>query len=165
MTISSYRIVTFNTQFDRQAFCSNSEPLNQYLKTQVSQDIKRRISTCYLAVTQQDSIAGYYTLAANSILLTDLPDTIRKKMPRYPTVPAVLMGRLAIDKSHLRKGLGSALLVDALKRANNAEMAVYALIVDAKDDNAKDFYSHFGFIPFKEQSHKLFYPLANLTHL
>lgn len=97
--------------------------------------------------------------------LLDLPEEKRNKMPRYPSVPAVLMGRLAIDQAHTGKGLGAALLIDALKRANQAEIAAYALIVDAKDDNAQSFYRHFGFISFPDHQYKLFCPLGNLPKI
>lgn len=163
-TAAPYRVVRFDAQYDRQSFCCRSEPLNRYLQQQVSQDIKRRVAACFLAITTHNQIAGYYTLAATSVPLLDLPEDKRKKMPRYPSVPAVLMGRLAIDQTHTGKGLGAALLVDALQRASLAEIAAYALIVDAKDDNAQSFYHHFGFIPFTDHQNKLFYPLGNLPN-
>ncbi|MFD1244858.1 GNAT family N-acetyltransferase [Paralysiella testudinis] len=162
LSVPEYRILPFDTALDRKAFCCDIEVLNHYLQTQVSQDIKRRIAACFMVVTTQQQIAGYYTLASTSVALTDLPETMRKKLPRYPSVPAVLMGRLAIDRKHTGKHLGSALLADGLLRAASSEIAAYALVVDAKDDRAVAFYRHFGFISFTEKTDKLFYPLANV---
>jgi predicted N-acetyltransferase YhbS len=82
------------------------------------------------------AVAGYYTLASASILLTALAENLAKKLSRYPNVPAVRMGRLAVDQSYRGKGLGAALLADALRRAATAEIAAYAVVVDGKDESA-----------------------------
>ena len=155
----TYRIEPLDLKADRKPFESQSETLNQYFRQQVSQDIKRRVASCFVALSQYDEIAGFYTLAACSVLLDELPEANQKKLPRYPSVPTVLLGRLAVDKKHTGKGLGSVLLADALLRCGRAEIAAYALLVDAKDDAAVAFYRHFGFIPLSQQTHKLFYPL------
>jgi len=155
-------MVSFNPSFNRKAFNCKSDPLTRYLQIQASQDIKRRLAACYLAVTPEDEIAGYYTLAATSVPLPDLPDEIRAKLPRYPTIPAVLMGRLAVDDNHSGKGLGGALLFDVIQRSLTAEIAAYAMVVDAKDDEAVAFYRHFGFLSFPEKPRTLFLPLAGL---
>lgn len=161
----SYRIRPYQSEWDKSHFNSASEALNQYLKTQVSQDIKRRIASCYVALDDNNQISGYYTLAASSIVLDSLPEALRKKLPRYPSVPAVLMGRLAVDSRHCGNGLDKALLMDAILRAANAEIAAYALMVDAKDQQAAAFYLKLGFTAFTEAPLKYFYPLANLKTL
>ena len=91
---------------DRQDFASGSEPLDRYFRTQVTQDIRRRITACFVAVSGEGRIAGYYTLAATSVPLSDLPAEIGRKLPRYPSVPAVRMGRLAVDAAFKGQGLG-----------------------------------------------------------
>ena len=136
--------------------------LNRYLQKQVSQDVKRKVATCFVAVTSDGQILGYYTLAATGVALSNIPTGFRKKLPRYPTVPAVLMGRLAVDRKYGGFGLGSLLLADALKRISKAEIAAYALIVEAKDEAAISFYRHFGFTSFEDAAKHLFFPLANL---
>lgn len=158
----SCSIIPFDNKINRKNFHSTSDELNHYLKTQVSQDIKRRISSCFLDLTDDNELAGYYTLSSTSLDLSDLSDELQKKLPRYPTVPAVLMGRLAIDTNYQGKKLGSMLLIDALKRCINAEIACYALIVEEKNQQAVAFYQKFGFIAFKSKADKLYYPLANL---
>lgn len=149
-------------QHNRTSFNSGSKLLDDYFRNQVSQDIRRRITACFVATAQKQRIAGFYTLAAASILLSDLPDKIRKKLPRYPSVPAVRMGRLAVEQSFQGHGLGGALLADALLRASNSEIAAFALIVDAKNDSAAAFYQHHGFIALPNQPLILFLPLASL---
>lgn len=158
----SYRVTAFDGSYNRKAFSSTSEALNRYLKTQASQDIKRRLAACYLLVTGENKVAGYYTLSAMSIPLPDLPDELKAKLPRYPTIPAVLLGRLAVDMRHAGKGLGGVLLVDAIKRSKAAEIAAYAMVADAKDQGATEFYQHFGFIPFEGKPTSLFLPLGNI---
>jgi len=115
-----------------------------------------------VALDSQDHIAGFHTLAATSIVLGDLPDELTKKLPRYPTIPAVRMGRLAVDQSARRQGLGAALLADALDRSAASEIASHPLVVNAKDDGAARFYIHFGFLPLANQPRTLFLPLATL---
>ena len=147
---------------DRAGFNSDSEPLNRYLREQVTQDIRRRVAACFVALADEQRIAGYYTLASASLLLNDLPASTSKKLPRYPTVPAVRMGRLAVDQAFKGQGLGGALLADALDRAARSEIAAFALVVDAKDEAAGAFYRHHGFIPLPDSPLTLFLPLATL---
>lgn len=159
--MTEYRIVPLDFAADRKPFCSRSEALNRYFHTQVSQDSRRRVAACFTAVAADGVIAGYYALASASVPLSKLPEAVGKKLPRYPSVPAVLLGRLAVDGRHSGRGLGGILLADALLRAARAEIAAFALIVDAKDGDAAAFYRHFGFLPFPDRADKLFYPLSS----
>ncbi len=118
-----------------------------------------------MALNSQRQLLAYYTLASASVLLDQLPSTIQKKLPRYAAVPAVRMGRLAVDKSHRQKGLGSTLLADALTRACRSEITAFALIVDAKDHEAIQFYRHHGFMSLSHQGQNLFLPLASASGL
>ncbi|PWF22924.1 GNAT family N-acetyltransferase [Corticimicrobacter populi] len=160
MSRAPFKLALLDGQHDRAAFNSDSEPLNRYIQTQASQDVRRRVAACYVALADEQRIAGYYTLASSSVLLTDLPANIGKKLPRYPTVPAVRMGRLAVDQAFKGQGLGGALLADALDRAARAEIAAFAMMVDAKDDAASAFYRHHGFIVLPDSPLTLFLPLA-----
>jgi ribosomal protein S18 acetylase RimI-like enzyme len=153
--------------YNRLAFSCGVEALDRYLQTQAGQNIRRRISNCFVAVPSDDNssntttiIAGYYTLAAASIPLTDLPPEQAKRLPRYPVLPAALIGRLAVDHRYRKRSLGSALLFDAIKRAMPADPAIFALVVDAKDDAAAAFYRHFGFQFFASRPMSLFLPMA-----
>ena len=117
-----------------------------------------------VALADEKRVAGYYTLASASLPLADLPASTGKKLPRYPTKPAVRMGRLAVDQAFkgLGLGIGGALLADALDRAARSEIAAYALMVDAKDEAEAAFYQHHGFIALPDSPHTLFLPLATV---
>lgn len=162
MSDAPFRLAPLDAAHDHSAFDSGSEPLNRYLREQVGQDVRRRVAACFVAVADGNRIAGYYTLASASLLLAELPASIGKKLPRYPTVPAVRLGRLAVDRTFKGQGLGGALLADALDRAARAEIAAYALMVDAKDEAAGAFYRHHGFIALPDSPCTLFLPLATV---
>lgn len=145
---------------DRSQFDSGSPALNRYLREQVSQDVRRRVAACFVALADEQRIAGYYTLSSASVPLTGLPDDVRRKLPRYAAVPAIRMGRLAVDAAFKGHGLGGALLVNALRRAAGAEIPAAVLVVDAKDEQAVAFYAHHGFIGLADSPLALFLPLA-----
>jgi len=165
MSCAPFQFAPLDGTHDRAAFCCASEPLNRYLREQASQDIRRRVAACFVALVDAQRIAGYYTLASASLPLADLPASTAKKLPRYPTVPAVRMGRLAVAQEFQGQGLGGALLADALDRASRSEIAAFALMVDAKDEAAAAFYRHHGFIALPEAELVLFLPLATVRRL
>jgi ribosomal protein S18 acetylase RimI-like enzyme len=160
-----FDIEKLSAKHDRSRFDCGSEPLNRYFTQQVTQDIRRRVAACFVAVTSAGAVAGYYTLASASVPLADLPPDIARKLPRYPSLPAVRMGRLAIDRQFKGQGLGAVLLADALTRALSSDIAAFALIVDAKDDAAAAFYRHHGFLAFDDNPRALFLPLATVKAL
>ena len=161
-----FRIEALTSQHDRSTFDCGSEPLNRYFRQQVTQDARRRVTACFVAVEQgREVLASYYTVASSSVPLTDLPEEVTKKLPRYPSVPAVRMGRLAVDQQFRGKGLGAAMLADALQRSVKAEIAAYTLVVDAKDEQAAAFYRHHGFLAFNDNQLALFLPLATAQGL
>ena len=162
MSAALFRVTALDSTLDRTTFKSGVEPLDRYFYNQVSQDIKRRVAACFVAITQDHRIAGYYTLSSASVLLGALPAALAKKLPRYPSVPTVRMGRLAIDQDFKGQGLGGAMLADALARAARSEIAAYAMLVDAKNETAADFYRHHGFKSLPNQALTLFLPLAGV---
>lgn len=162
----AYVVEALNTQHNRSDFECGVEALDRYLKQQASQDMRRRVAALFVLVDLDLSrIAGYYTLAATAIRLAELPMEISKKLPKYPLVPATLLGRLAVDQSYQGQGVGSFLLMDALRRSFNNEIASMAVVVDAKDDKARDFYEHHQFITFPEQSQRLYLPMTTIAKL
>jgi GNAT superfamily N-acetyltransferase len=148
---------------DRSTFDCGTEALNRYLRTQASQDVKRMVANCFLAIDPATKkIAGYYTLAATSVAANALPAELVQRLPRYPLLPAALIGRLAIDQRFRGKGLGGALLADAALRVLNGDVKAFALIVDAKDEPAVAFYEHHGFQRFTAKPQSLFLSLATV---
>jgi len=162
MSSALFQLALLDAAHGRTTFNSGSEPLDRYLREQVTQDVRRRVAACFVALAEGQRIAGYYTLASASLLLADLPASTGKKLPRYPTVPAVRMGRLAVDQAFKGQGLGGALLADALDRAASSEIAACALMVDAKDEAAAAFCLHHGFIALPDSPLTLFLPLATV---
>jgi len=156
-----FRIEPLSTAHYRSSFQSGSEPLDRYLREQASQDTKRRIATCFVAVRiDTHELAGYYTLAATGIPVHQLSPQITKRLPRYPVVPAALLGRLAVAIRYHGKGLGSALLGDSIMRAARTELGVFAIVVDAKDEAAQRFYDHHGFTLLAGERRRLCLPIA-----
>lgn len=147
-------------EHDRGAFKCGEPALDTYLRTQASQDIRRRIANCFVAVEVVSGVlAAFYTLSSASVAMTELPPEVTKRLPRYPSLPAVRIGRLAVDRRFGGRGLGAAMLADAAARVLGAAAATYAIIVDAKNDEAARFYEHHGFKAFVSVERALFLPL------
>lgn len=140
-------IVELLAAHDRASFTSGSDELDRYFRERVGQDIRRRLCACFVAVAETGDLGGFYTLAATSLAFDALSPERAKRLPRYPVVPAILLGRLAISRQYQGKGLGGALVADALMRSARSEIVGHALVVDAKDEPAERFYLHLGFEP------------------
>jgi ribosomal protein S18 acetylase RimI-like enzyme len=158
-----FRIEVLASEHDCEPFSCGVEALDRYLKKQAMQDVRRRASACYVALDAEGKIAGFYTLAAAGIPLADMPAALARRLPRYPSVPVARLGRLAVDQTYRGRGLGGALLWDAVSRSAQSEIAVFALVVDAKDDEAAAFYSHHGFVSYGSQPKQLLLPLTSKT--
>jgi len=157
-----FRVVALSAEHDRSSFHCGLEPLDRYFREQVTQDVRRRVTACFVAVAATGRIAGFYTLASASVLLGDLPVAIGRRLPRYPSVPAVRLGRLAVDRELSGRGLGGALLADALARTIRSEIAAYAVVVEAKSEDGAAFYRHHGFAVLPASPITLFLPLASV---
>ena len=166
-------------QHNRADFDCGKELLNFYLKYQAGQDVARKLSACFVLpdrntnlstdhdVPGTDRIQGYYTLSNNSIPLSSLPEHIRKKLPKtYFSIPATLLGRLAIDKDYQKRGIGKILLIDALKRSYEVshEIGSFAVVVDPMDEEAEAFYEQYDFIKLPD-SGKMFIAIPTLKQL
>ena len=159
---AAFRLEVLGASHARDGFACGVEALDAYFARQATQDVRRRASACYVAVEAcTGKVAGYYTLAAGGVPLTDLPETLTKRLPRYPSVPVARVVRLAVDKAFHGQKLGGALLADAAVRAMRSEVAMFALVVDAKDDAAEAFYRHHGFDRFGTKARQL---LVSLKH-
>ena len=162
MTQGPFRLLPLDGR-DRSGFVSNSEALTRYVHAQVTQDIRRRMSACIIAEHRASgTIAGFYTLSAADLPVTELPPDMAKRLPRYPTLPAARLGRLAVDSRFTGQKLGTGLLADAILRAAASEVAVFAMVVDAKDAQAEAFYRHHGFATYASAPGKLMAPLSTL---
>jgi len=163
-----YRIEQLDKKHNKSLFFCGTEALDQYLKAQASQDIKKNVAITYV-LRQRDSehISGFYTISSIGIFPGELPAELAKKLPRYPVLPGILLGRLAVNQNMTGNKIGAYLLMDALKRslAVSHQIGIVAVIVDAKDANAVNFYKHFDFIPFSANDHRLFLPMGTIRGL
>lgn len=161
--MTAFRIRPLDAAVDTTGFCCGQHALDEYIRRYASQDVRRDLARVFVVVPEDDvhHLAGYFTLSAGSVSCSDLPTALARKLPRYP-VPVALIGRLAVDEKFQGKGLGSILLADACQKVVQASavLAVAGIVVDAKDDSARTFYQHFGFMSFPGQPNRLLLPVT-----
>lgn len=149
---------------DRTSFTCGRDSLDHYFRTRIGQDVRRRIATAFIVLHKPTAtVAGFYTLSAAQVPFTDLDEDWRRSLPRYPTLPAVLVGRLAVDRRFQGQGLGGALLTDAASRAIRSDIGAHFLIVDALDEDAARFYQHHGMRHIADTDNRFFIPLSVLA--
>jgi ribosomal protein S18 acetylase RimI-like enzyme len=149
---------------DRAGFRCGTMVLDDYIAKQASQDVRRHISQVFVAIERgRDEILGYYTLSAGSVDRKVLPEGIARRLPRYP-VPVAILGRLAVATACQGSGLGKILVADACKRVLQAsgDVAMMAIVVDAKDAAARRFYERFDFMLLPDTPRRMFLPLRSV---
>ena len=160
------RIEPISTLHHRNDFKCRKKLLTQYLHRYARQNDKNNIARTFVAVDENNRGWGYYSLSTSSIEFAELPDAFAKRLPRYP-VPAALIAKLAVDEKISGQGLGARLLIEALQHilAAAGAVAIKVILVDAIDDEARQFYLKFGFIELPGQSQKLFLPIETIRQL
>ncbi len=163
-----YLTVPLDSNHRKKVFSCGKKMLDNYLHNQAGQDVRRKLSACFVLEEKETGlIHAYYTLANNSIPIDLVPAIFKKKFPKsYSSVPTTLIGRLAVDNNHKSKGIGKLLLIDALKRSFQASKTIgsIAIIVDPLDDDAEEFYTKYGFIKLPD-SGKMFLPMQTVGKL
>jgi GNAT superfamily N-acetyltransferase len=163
-----YLTENLSSHHNRADFSCGKESLDNYIKTQSTQDIKRKLSACFvLPDFEGNSIKGYYTLSNCSIPLDHVPKAFRSKLPEsYKNIPATLLGRLAINLKFQKQGIGKLLLIDALRRSYDISKVIgsFAVIVDPLDNDAEKFYANYGFIMLPG-SGKMFLAMKTIAQL
>lgn len=152
-------------QFKRDNFDCGKVPLNNYIKRNVTKDVKNGSCTCFVIINDKEEVIGYYTLSTESIPIEDAPPEYQKKI-KYQYVPVILLGRLAIDKSYFGQGLGKVMLVNSLKRSLDVainHVGAVAVIVDPIDEEAKQYYLKFGFSSL-EDSGRMFMSMKTIAN-
>lgn len=152
----------------RDNFDCSVESLNKYIKKLASQDLKRKAATVFVLIDSiEANVIAYYTLSSFSIELTEIEPKLAKKLPRYPLLPATMLGRLAVDKKYKGKGLGQLMLVDGMKKSYQAskQIASVALLVEAIDERAAEFYQKFGFMNFQSSRQRLYLPMKTIEKI
>jgi predicted GNAT family N-acyltransferase len=153
---------------DRSNFCCGQKPLDRYIIQQASQDLKKRIASTYVLLKPPDNmVIAYYSLSAYTIHIENLETAFAKGLPKYPRLPATLLGRLAINQGQQGQKLGALMLMDALRRSLeiSQQVASLAVVVDALDQSAVTFYLKYGFRQFQDQPMKLYLPMKSIELL
>jgi len=157
-----------NSTHKKSSFSCGKEMLDTYIQKQANQDVKRKLSVCFvISDAETNLIKGYYTLSNNSIPSAFIPDEIRRKLPRaFESIPTTLLGRIAIDNRFQGQGIGKLILIDALKRCYEISKVVgsFAVVVDPIDQDAESFYNKYGFIQLPD-SGKMFLPMKTVSQL
>jgi GNAT superfamily N-acetyltransferase len=151
---------------DRTAFASGNDRIDRYFRETVSQDVKRSYAACYVLVERSTGkLAGFYTLSAHSVPLNEIAPELAKKLPRYPSVPAVLVGWMGRDLGFRGAGVGAMLLYDAISRVATAPVGAHAICADAIDEAAATFYREHQFQPLVSRPQSLFLPMKTALAL
>tara|TARA_R110000868_G_scaffold140949_1_gene356995 strand:- start:57 stop:560 length:504 start_codon:yes stop_codon:yes gene_type:complete len=157
-----------NSTHKKSEFSCGKEILDTYIQKQANQDVKRKLSACFVInETETNLIKSYYTLSNNSVPSEFIPDQIRKKLPKaYQSIPTTLLGRLAIDDRFQGQGIGKLILIDALKRSYEISKTIgsFAVVVDPIDQDAENFYNKYGFLKLPD-SGKMFLPMKTISQL
>ena len=162
--MAEWHIERLADHHERGAFTCGKAPLDTFIHTRAGQYARRDIGQTYVAMHSGERVViGYYTLAASSVEFAHLPTALSKKLPKHP-VPMILLGRLAVDRSAHGKGLGGQLIMDASNRVMKIadELGVFGIHAHAIDDEAKEFYAKFGFVPMLDQGRHLFLPMETI---
>jgi GNAT superfamily N-acetyltransferase len=151
---------------DRASFSCGVPELDEYLRSRASQDARRKVAAPFVMLDQASRVLGYYTLSSYGIRVTELPLHLARKLPKYPLLPATLLGRLAVSREHRGQKLGRALLMDALYRSwnNSTQVASLGVVAEAIDEAARNFYSHHEFMPLLEHPGKMFIAMATIKN-
>lgn len=162
---TDYRFEPLGPNHDRAAFSCGVPELDRYIQRQAGQDLKRNLAAVFILAGDGETVAGFYTLSAHSILAAELPPALAKKLPRFP-LPVTLLGRMAVTQSLHGQGLGELLLLHALERAwlGSHQVASWAVVVDAKA-GARDFYLKHDFLPLPAQPTRLFLPMKTIEKM
>ncbi|MGB0428406.1 MAG: GNAT family N-acetyltransferase [Flavobacteriales bacterium] len=157
-----------NSKHRKKEFCCGKSLLDNYLHKQANQDVKRKLSACFVLRDEKtDLLKGYYTLANSSIAQELIPEKFQKKLPNsYKSIPTTLLGRLAIDNRFQGQGVGKLLLIDALRKSfdSSKSLGSFAVVVDPIDEDAERFYDKYGFIKLPD-SGKMFLPMNTVRTL
>lgn len=160
-----FTFLSIDNTVNRNDFDCGIAELNEYLQKYARQNHRKGIATTFIAIpeTGNRNVAGYYSISMSELKLESLPENYRRKLPRYP-IPAIKIGKLAVDKSMQGKGLGKQLLMECFRKAISlsSEIGIFCVIVDAVNQKAKGFYLKYGFIPLQDNSLSLFLPIKTL---
>jgi predicted GNAT family N-acyltransferase len=161
------KIQLLERKHNRKNFICEEDSLTYYIREQASQDIRKRLATCFVAIDEEQNVIGYYTLTSESLGRELIPDKYIKQVPKNYNAPVILLGRLARDISTKGTGLGEHLLLDALFRSyklSSESIGAMAVVVDPINKKAVDFYKKYGFEQLPDNE-KMFLPMKVIEQL
>jgi predicted GNAT family N-acyltransferase len=154
---------------NRTAFSCEHEALTTYIRQQASQDVKKSVAAVFVLTADGKSIAGYYTLSQYAVDAGSVPEETMQQLglPKYKELPATLLGRMARSLAFKGRGVGELLLMHALKQAFDQSkiIASTAVVTDAKDERAKNFYKKYGFVELPDHPNRLFLPMKTIEQI
>jgi predicted GNAT family N-acyltransferase len=163
-----YLTEPLDSSHKREEFSCGKTMLDNYIRKQARQDMKRRLSVVYVACDDKKRVQGYYTLCSDNIPQSEVPEDVRRKMPAsYENLPTTLLGRLAVDRAIQGQKFGQRLLLDALYRSYEISQSVIgsvAVVVDPLDADALSFYNRYGFILLPDRG-RMFLPMKTIAAL
>ncbi len=158
----------YKDKINRNDFDCGNDSLNEFIKTKASQYEKNNYTKIYLAIEEKNKLfGGYYSLSASSVILSVFPESTSKSMPKHSKVPVALLGKLAVNKEFQGQKLGSFLLIDAMDKIKrlSSDIGVFAIEVDAIDNVAKSFYTHFGFESLLDDKNHMYLTIKKIKRL
>lgn len=159
------QIQLLSRQHRREAFYCGEHDLDEYLRKTARQHNEKGVSRTFVLVDTEKpgKILGFFTLAGCEVVATDLPSKYAKKYP--DKAPAARLARLAVSVDRQRKGLGGIMMVEAMRRTLSVSenIGIIGFFVDAKNQDAREYYEQYGFIPLPDKPLTLFLPLATLA--
>jgi predicted GNAT family N-acyltransferase len=162
----TFPIEPLQPHHNRPDFHSGNEALDRYFHERIRRDVEASVAAAFV-MADGPKVLGYYTLSAHHLERSSLPEEIvrKLKLPKYPFVPATLMGRLAVNRDQQGKGVGRILLLDGLERSwrNSKQVAAFAVVVDAKE-GAVQFYLNYGFLRLPA-GQRMFIPIATIRNM
>jgi predicted GNAT family N-acyltransferase len=163
MSPPAYSVEALGNQ-ERLSFSCGVSDFDRYLHLHAGQDARRKVAAPFVMVDKDGRVVGYYTLSSYAIRATELPPDKAKKLPKYPLIPATLLGRFAVSQAHQGQRLGRVLLMDALFRSwkNTAQVASVGVVAEAYNEAVRDFYLHHEFVPLADDSRKAFIAMRTI---
>ncbi|MBD3675153.1 MAG: GNAT family N-acetyltransferase [Planctomycetaceae bacterium] len=169
MADKKWEIVPFaKPDHDRKDFSCGRDSLDNWLKKQASQFLKRDLARLFVLISEgSPKVCGFYTLSSHSIEYETLPEDLAKGLPPRMSIPVILIGKLAIDKNHQGQHLGELLLMDALRQVHklSEKIGIRAVVLDAIDESAKSFYLKYGFCSLMDDENHLYLPIKTIREL